>query len=162
MCTAFNYAHNENDLWFSYTANCDGPVAATTCGSDFDTKVTVYAACPTGPNQAIACNDDAGAMGACANSYQSYVAFDAAAGASYLIRVGGYKGAIGNGVLSISSECAPCIADFNQDGGVDGQDIDAFFNAWTAGATNADVNFDGGVDGGDVEVFFTTWQNGGC
>jgi len=56
----------------------------------------------------------------------------------------------------------PCIADYNQDGGIDGQDIEAFFNDWTAGNTNADVNEDGGVDGQDVEAFFIAWQTGGC
>jgi hypothetical protein len=56
----------------------------------------------------------------------------------------------------------PCAADFNQDGGVDGSDVDAFFIAWEAGESNADVNLDGGVDGGDVEAFFALWEAGGC
>jgi hypothetical protein len=54
----------------------------------------------------------------------------------------------------------PCIGDFNLDGGVDGQDIDAFFIAWEAGESVADVNFDGGVDGQDIDVFFERWQAG--
>jgi len=33
----------------------------------------------------------------------------------------------------------PCPADFNQDGGVDGADVDAFFEAWEAGHASADV-----------------------
>jgi hypothetical protein len=56
----------------------------------------------------------------------------------------------------------PCPADFNQDGGVDGGDIDAFFTAWEAGDAAADVNYDGGVDGEDVSTFFFAWENGGC
>jgi hypothetical protein len=56
----------------------------------------------------------------------------------------------------------PCPADFTQDGGVDGADINAFFEAWEAGESNADVNYDGGVDGADVDVFFATWEAGGC
>lgn len=56
----------------------------------------------------------------------------------------------------------PCPADFNQDGGVDGSDIDAFFTAWEAGDATADVNYDGGVDGEDVSTFFMAWENGGC
>ncbi|MCX5691993.1 MAG: hypothetical protein NTV94_19725, partial [Planctomycetota bacterium] len=56
----------------------------------------------------------------------------------------------------------PCPADFNQDGGVDGQDINAFFEAWEQGDSAADVNFDGGVDGIDVSVFFDAWEAGGC
>jgi hypothetical protein len=56
----------------------------------------------------------------------------------------------------------PCFADFNQDGGIDGNDIDAFFIAWESGDSLADVNQDGGVDGSDVSVFFAAWENGGC
>lgn len=55
-----------------------------------------------------------------------------------------------------------CFADFNEDGGIDGQDVEAFFNAWSNGEPGADVNDDGGVDGQDVEVFFVAWQNGAC
>ncbi len=55
-----------------------------------------------------------------------------------------------------------CPADFNADGGVDGGDIEAFFNAWENGRPFADVNFDGGIDGGDVESFFAAWESGGC
>lgn len=55
-----------------------------------------------------------------------------------------------------------CPADFNQDGGVDGGDIEAFFGAWELGDSTADVNFDGGVDGMDIEAFFDFWTAGGC
>lgn len=55
-----------------------------------------------------------------------------------------------------------CYADFNEDGGIDGGDIEAFFDHWEDGDSQADVNGDGGVDGGDVQTFFTAWENGGC
>lgn len=57
---------------------------------------------------------------------------------------------------------AACFADFNQDGGVDGSDVDAFFEHWEAGLHEADVNHDGGVDGTDVSEFFMVWESGGC
>ncbi|MBS0196118.1 MAG: hypothetical protein JSR77_05115 [Planctomycetes bacterium] len=56
----------------------------------------------------------------------------------------------------------PCPADFNQDGGVDGSDVAAFFQAWEGGDASSDVNQDGGIDGGDVEYFFVRWSAGGC
>mgnify|MGYP001004381432 CR=1 FL=1 len=56
----------------------------------------------------------------------------------------------------------PCPADFNQDGGIDGADVDAFFVAWEGGLGSADVNADGGVDGADVDTFFAAWEAGGC
>jgi hypothetical protein len=60
-------------------------------------------------------------------------------------------------------ECIQCqAADYNQDGGVDGPDIEAFFIDWEAGLPAADVNQDGGVDGGDVQTFFIAWEAGGC
>ncbi|MBL9000288.1 MAG: hypothetical protein JNK25_04055 [Phycisphaerae bacterium] len=55
-----------------------------------------------------------------------------------------------------------CFADFNQDGGIDGSDVDAFFGAWEAGDFAADVNGDGGVDGADVDTFFGAWEAGAC
>ncbi len=55
-----------------------------------------------------------------------------------------------------------CPADFNQDGGIDGGDVDAFFDAWEAGDASADVNQDGGIDGADVSYFFNAWEAGGC
>jgi hypothetical protein len=55
-----------------------------------------------------------------------------------------------------------CAADFNQDGGVDGADVEAFYSVWEQGLPGADVNDDGGVDGGDVEAFFLVWEAGGC
>ncbi|MBS0198311.1 MAG: hypothetical protein JSR77_16280 [Planctomycetes bacterium] len=56
----------------------------------------------------------------------------------------------------------PCFADYNQDGGIDGADVESFFTDWEAGDNNADVNADGGVDGGDVETFFAAWEAGSC
>ncbi|MCX5691549.1 MAG: hypothetical protein NTV94_17450 [Planctomycetota bacterium] len=56
----------------------------------------------------------------------------------------------------------PCPADYNQDGGVDGQDVDPFFADWENGEMVADVNQDGGIDGQDVQYFFEVWEAGGC
>jgi Immunoglobulin domain/Immunoglobulin I-set domain/Lectin C-type domain len=53
-----------------------------------------------------------------------------------------------------------CLSDFNRDGGVDGEDLFAFFNAWEQGLPEADLSQDGGVDIGDVMVFFERWESG--
>lgn len=84
------------DVWFLWTnGNCAGTATVTTCGSAFDTKLAVYnAACPSGPNTAIVCNDDSNTCAT--NSLQSVVTFAAAANTTYRIRVGGYD-ADGNG-----------------------------------------------------------------
>ncbi len=58
--------------------------------------------------------------------------------------------------------CPQCIADYNADGGTDGQDVESFFIDWENGLRCADVNRDGGVDGSDVQRFFRLWENGSC
>jgi hypothetical protein len=78
-----------------------------------------------------------------------------------------YNTLINDGIVDapenlISLTSPRCPADFNQDGGVDGADIDAFFAAWEAGDAAADVNADGGVDGLDVDACLTAWEAGGC
>jgi len=55
-----------------------------------------------------------------------------------------------------------CTADYNSDGGIDGADVQAFFDDWEQGYAAADVNRDGGVDGSDVGFFFSQWEAGGC
>lgn len=60
------------------------------------------------------------------------------------------------------SVCPPCAADFDQDGGITGTDVEAFFIAFEAGADCADVDLDGGVTGSDVEAFFLVFEAGGC
>lgn len=57
---------------------------------------------------------------------------------------------------------ALCYADFNQDGGIDGSDIEAFFIMFASGEPGGDVNQDGGVDGADIETFFIAWMAGTC
>ncbi len=58
--------------------------------------------------------------------------------------------------------CPPCLSDFNGDGGIDGGDLEAFFDSWEAGSQEADINQDGGIDGADVGVFFNSWERSSC
>jgi len=55
-----------------------------------------------------------------------------------------------------------CPADFTKDGGVDGLDVQSFFESWETGSNRADVNFNGAIEGTDIETFFTFWSQGGC
>jgi len=72
-------------------------------------------------------------------------------------------GTYGRGVWRAALATPPaCLADYNQDGGVDGADVEAFFIDWQDGNPDADVNEDGGVDGSDVETFFLAWESGQC
>ncbi|MBS0197720.1 MAG: immunoglobulin domain-containing protein [Planctomycetes bacterium] len=51
-----------------------------------------------------------------------------------------------------------CFGDWDYSGGIDGQDIEAFFYDFEDG--DADVNLDGSTDGGDMEAFFRHWECG--
>lgn len=55
-----------------------------------------------------------------------------------------------------------CDADLNQDGSVDGGDVEWFFRRWEAGSPLADLSGDGATDGQDIGVFFAVWEAGGC
>jgi hypothetical protein len=98
-----------NNLWYCYTALCNGNVAASLCGSSFNTKIRVYDGC-TCTGTVLATDDDG-----CGNSL-STVTFSATAGNHYLIEVGGYGTASGAGVISTSQ------ADSDGDGIVDCND----------------------------------------
>jgi hypothetical protein len=60
------------------------------------------------------------------------------------------------------SACPPCAADYDNNGGVDGGDLAAFFADFEAGEGCADVDGNGGVDGGDLGFFFAVFEAGGC
>ncbi|MFQ5453058.1 MAG: hypothetical protein ACE5D6_02590, partial [Candidatus Zixiibacteriota bacterium] len=92
------------NIWYSYTASCDGDLTVSLCGSSYDTKLAVYEGTSCDPlGVEVGCNDDLCGL-------QSEVAFTTTAGSTYLIEVGGYSAATGNGLLSIScgAACAEC------------------------------------------------------
>lgn len=69
--------------------------------------------------------------------------------------------AFGNTPLEATITFVPsCPSDYNDDGGVDGSDVEVFFTAWESGDPLGDFNEDGGIDGSDVEAFFSRWEQG--
>ena len=93
---------NSASNWFRFTAETDSRVLVTTCGSDFDTVLSVYSGCPGDEDNELSCNDDACEAG----SRQSEVEFDASAGTEYLVRLAGYRGATGDYTLELGSKGA--------------------------------------------------------
>lgn len=75
---------------------------------------------------------------------------------------GGSRVIVVRGFVAPPPVCPPCIADANEDGGIDGEDVTAFFALWENGNACADANEDGGIDGADVDSFFAVWEAGGC
>jgi len=88
------------NIWYCYTASCNGDVTVSLLGSDFDTKLAVYNRCSCNPTSSrlTECNDDF------PPGYQSQITFEATAGSKYLIEVGGYGSTTGQGILNISCE----------------------------------------------------------
>jgi hypothetical protein len=90
-------------VWYSFTSLTSGLVTISTCGSDFDTVLQVYAG-SCGALSDVACNDDSGP--ACATK-QASVSFLATGGTRYLILAGGYGGATGNLRVMVAATLLP-------------------------------------------------------
>ncbi len=134
------------DVWYTFTPDFTGSVNWNTCGSvTFDTRLGVY-----GPNvdcsnltsnDLYACNDD----GAGCPDYSSSLFFDVEEGMTYLLRLGGWNGSIGNGSFELINEDAPeppanndctnaIVTEIIEPGGsnsTDGTTISATFNPET-------------------------------
>jgi hypothetical protein len=98
------------DVWYNYIPSFDGLVTIDTCrNTTFDTIIEVYdgCLCPPDPATVIACNDDALPPSPCAGTFLSSVTFPVIAGNCYKVRVGGVKGARGDGTITITKPPAP-------------------------------------------------------
>ncbi|MBL8880873.1 MAG: hypothetical protein JNG88_17300 [Phycisphaerales bacterium] len=105
-CSFNGFDDITNDVWYRYTAPCDGTAVFSLCGSGFNTKLAVYAgSCPSAAS-AIGCNDDA-----CGTA--SEVSIAVTANASYLLRVGGVNGATGSGTLTVTGPTCTPTGPFN-------------------------------------------------
>ena len=83
------------DVWFSYSPDESKSYEISLCQSQFDTTLAVYDSCE---GTELACNDDS-----C--DVQSETSIYLETGQTYLIRVAGYRGAIGSYTIVISPEC---------------------------------------------------------
>ncbi len=109
LCNVSGSADLTNDLWYLYEAQCTGFTTIDTCDADFDTRIAVYEGrqCPTEPNS-IVCNDDACGQ---PDGLQSRVSFPSEQGRYFLVRVGGYEGAVGTGTIVLDPGCGMIFAD---------------------------------------------------
>ncbi|MEK6703976.1 MAG: PPC domain-containing protein [Planctomycetota bacterium] len=80
------------DVWYKYTATCDGVMVVDTFGSGYDTILSAHTGCPGNTGNQVACNDDTGGL-------QSQIVFSVTRNTTYRIRVSGYNGAAGNFTL---------------------------------------------------------------
>lgn len=95
-CGAFS---TSPDVWYVFSPRgSTGPVTIDTCGSAFDTVLSVHSGCPGTVANTLACNDNA-FTGDCAGSPTSSLTFNAVNGINYFIRVCGSQNASGPFVL---------------------------------------------------------------
>jgi len=101
-----------SDVWYCWTANCDGVVTVDTCGqTSLDTRLAVYdgCQCPHDDSSLLACNDDFNTddlinLGQEQCGTQSRVQFNAVAGQAYLIRLGS-EPSVGGGEGTFTVTC---------------------------------------------------------
>jgi hypothetical protein len=154
LCDNAGSAAVTNDIWYNYPSQCPGALTVDTCGSTFDTKLAVYddAGCVNYETRLMACNDDACG----ADGLSSRITVAVQRGRNYTIRVGGYSGATGTGVLTL----ACCPADFNASGIVSVQDIFDFLAAYFANSPRADFNGSGLNSVQDIFDFLAAYFTG--
>jgi hypothetical protein len=124
-----------NDVWFTWTAPSCGQVTFNTCGSGFDTHLSLWSSCGAGE---LACNDDFCGL-------QSSISATVVAGQTYYLRAAGYNGAQGTGTINMSMS-APLT------GSVSGSDVSCF------GGNNGSASVF--VAGGSGSYSYN-WSNGG-
>jgi hypothetical protein len=142
MCDFFDYTQIDADIWFCYTATGPDLLTVSLCGSSFDTKLAVYDGCECLTDLPIACSDDN-----CGMAVESRVTLTAIEGASYLIRIGGFEGAQGEGFLTIlcgaGSPCGPGAGDcFEPNGSPGCEDEDCCDTACAIDQYCCDVEWD--------------------
>ena len=85
------------DVWYRYTAPQTGFVRFDTCGSSWDTVLSVHGGCPGAAANTIACDDDS----LC--GLASAVDVPVTAGQTYHVRVAGFGGQTGPFTLNVGS-----------------------------------------------------------
>ncbi len=143
------------DVWAMYDATWTGTVEAQTCGSWFDTVLAVYTGSCKAP-VLLACSDDSVI---CNGVGASRVGFAVQCGQRYYIRVGPKTGHGGEVTLRLNAleavACPVCVADFNNTGAVDAQDLAILLNGWGTAAT--DLNGDANTSAQDLAVLLNAW-----
>jgi hypothetical protein len=149
------------DVWFRWTAPCDGTVQVETCRANVtDDKAAVYAAssCSALAGSQVACTD-----GGCGGgTFQVRLTFAATRGVTYLLRLGTHNntpGASGNffRLERLNGPCpVECPTDWDGDANVTVGDIFAFLTAWFANDPAA-FTFGGELGVPAIFAFLSAW-----
>ncbi len=103
------------DVWYRFQAPCDTTLTLDTCGSEFDTTLSVFSG-SCGALTQLGCNDDHGGTGDCTGGTTSHLSVSVAANTVYFIRVAGFSSSsLGNFVLAVrmqtpdNDQCASAL-----------------------------------------------------
>ncbi len=154
------FSDDTPDVWYSYTAAADGQATFSTCGSAFDTVLSVHTGCPGTAANTIACGDDECGDG------DSIFTLPVTAGETYIVRISGFLGAVGNYTLTLEGPgCAndPNVpGDLDSDGLVGTPDLLLLLGAWgqcpPKGNCPADLDADGVVATTDLLLLLGNWS----
>ncbi|MGE4197281.1 MAG: M12 family metallo-peptidase, partial [Phycisphaerales bacterium] len=103
-----------DDIWYTFLAPCDGMMSIDTCNNaneepGFDTVLAVYTGSCSSLTQ-VTCNDDDAGCTVSSPARRSLVTFAVTRNTLYRIRVGGFSGANGSGIIDfdlLSQDCPP-------------------------------------------------------
>jgi len=106
-CFGFGDNTVQADIWYSFTSPETGSVEWSTCNlTTLDTRMAVYpgsGTCPYTDGDLLACNDDGGGC----DDFTSMLIFDVVQGETYLLRLGGYNGGTGTGLMNLNAIIPP-------------------------------------------------------
>ncbi len=147
-----------NDIWYGFTAGCDGILVVSTCGLvDYDSDLVVYLGDDCNNLTLLGCNDDGEILGVDCANYSSYLEVPVYMGDRLMIRVGGWNsGDSGSGdilldIVDIKGTSVSCPANNACADAIDIVEGDTYFtthDATTDGPTHPTCET--GSDGGDT------------
>lgn len=111
QCGGYAGSGGGNDVFYAFRTAWPGTYDFSTCGSSFDTVLSVHSACPAqATSRLIACNDDAPG---CTRATVSRLVLDLPGATDYVVRVAGFGTttfATGSYVLTVTSDPPPAGA----------------------------------------------------
>lgn len=92
-----------HDVWYTVVAPATGVMHLNTCGSAFDTVLSVHSGCPGTPANTIACSDDATGEDQCqfGPSANSAVTVEVTKGMQLHVRIAGFSAAKGDYIFGV-------------------------------------------------------------
>lgn len=115
--------------WFTYVAPVTGTALVESCGSDFDTRIAVFATDCAGPS--LGCNDDSTVCGT-----RAALSFAVTQGRTYLLCAGGSAGAAGTLRIHAHARGRSIPLDFDGDSASDLCSYDYLTGIWSVDLSN--------------------------